>query len=262
MPTGPGWPAPSMNELEEERDFLLRSLTDLETERSAGDLDDADYVALRDGYTARAAAVLRELDDPTAGTPARGPAPHPPGRRRVRSLAGAGFAVAVAVGAGALMAGSSGQRLPGDPGSGSITATGPSADLQRARLLVQEGRTLDAIKVYDSVLAVDPDQPEALTYRGWFVFLAGRRAETPELVAELTGRGLAAIDRAIVADPTYPDPHFFRGLVMLEDRGDPAAAVAEMRAFLASGPPAQYVPKAEEVLRLGLAQLEGGAPPG
>ena len=61
--------------LEEQRDFLLGSLDDLERERAAGDIDEADYEALRDDYTARAAAVLRALDDggarfavgPTAG---------------------------------------------------------------------------------------------------------------------------------------------------------------------------------------------------
>src|SRR5690606_37957028 len=40
--------------LEEQRDFLLRSLDDLEREREAGDLDDDDYQALKDDYTARA----------------------------------------------------------------------------------------------------------------------------------------------------------------------------------------------------------------
>ena len=51
-----------MAELEEERAFLLRSLDDLDRERDAGDLDEHDYVKLRDGYTARATAVLRELE--------------------------------------------------------------------------------------------------------------------------------------------------------------------------------------------------------
>ena len=46
-------------ELEEERRFLLRSLDDLEREHEAGDVDDRDYETLQDGYTVRAAAVLR-----------------------------------------------------------------------------------------------------------------------------------------------------------------------------------------------------------
>ena len=53
-------------ELEEERDFLLRSLDDLEAERTAGELDEDDYRNLKDGYTARAAEVLRALDEDRA----------------------------------------------------------------------------------------------------------------------------------------------------------------------------------------------------
>ena len=49
--------------LEEERDFLLTSLRDLELEREAGDIDELDHARLRDDYTARAAAVLRALED-------------------------------------------------------------------------------------------------------------------------------------------------------------------------------------------------------
>lgn len=52
--------------LEEEREFFLRSLQDLEAERAAGDIDEVDYLALRDDYTARAAEVLRQLSAPAS----------------------------------------------------------------------------------------------------------------------------------------------------------------------------------------------------
>ena len=63
-------PAPSRRELdpdalaalEEERDFLLRSLRDLEREHDVGDVDDHDYEVLKDDYTARAATVLRSIE--------------------------------------------------------------------------------------------------------------------------------------------------------------------------------------------------------
>ena len=48
--------------LEEERDFLLRSLRDLDAEHDAGDIDDVDYETLRDDYTVRTAVVLRALE--------------------------------------------------------------------------------------------------------------------------------------------------------------------------------------------------------
>jgi hypothetical protein len=37
--------------LEDERNFLLDSLRDVERERSAGDIDDEDYATLKSGYT-------------------------------------------------------------------------------------------------------------------------------------------------------------------------------------------------------------------
>ena len=49
--------------LEEEREFLLRSIADLEREHDAGDIDDADFEALRDDYTTRTAEVLRAIDE-------------------------------------------------------------------------------------------------------------------------------------------------------------------------------------------------------
>ena len=52
-----------VNALTEERDFFLRSLRDLETERQAGDIDEVDYRALKDDYTTRAAATIRRLDE-------------------------------------------------------------------------------------------------------------------------------------------------------------------------------------------------------
>lgn len=252
-------------ELREKRDFLLRSLEDLEREREAGDLDEADYLSLRESYTARAATVLRALEGHGApgsvGTPEDSDvqaahAVSPPRRRWVRpALATAGVG-AVAVMAGVLMAGSAGERLPGDPSSGALTATGPSTALQRARLLIGENKTLEAIKEYDKVLREDPRQPEALAYRGWLLRLAGRSADNRALMDS----GLAFVDRAVAADPTYPDAHFFRGFILYQDRGDAAGAVAEFRAFLDNDPPEAMVPIVQDVLRRALADVAAAAP--
>src|SRR5579864_9577254 len=81
-----------------ERDFLLNSLTDLEAERSAGDIAEHDSAALKDDYTVRAAEVLRAIDQLTQdeqpqSAPSTGSAPRPR-RSRWRPLAwGAGVAV-------------------------------------------------------------------------------------------------------------------------------------------------------------------------
>ena len=52
-----GWTEREM--LEEQLDFLLDSLRDLEREREADDINEDDYSALRDDYVARAAAISR-----------------------------------------------------------------------------------------------------------------------------------------------------------------------------------------------------------
>ncbi len=54
---------------DEQVEFLLGSLRDLEAERAAGDIDEQDYSTLKDDYTVRAAAALRASADaplPTA----------------------------------------------------------------------------------------------------------------------------------------------------------------------------------------------------
>ena len=53
----------SREELEEEREFLLRSLDDLDSELVAGNIDPDSYRKLHDDYTARASAIIRSLDD-------------------------------------------------------------------------------------------------------------------------------------------------------------------------------------------------------
>jgi cytochrome c-type biogenesis protein CcmH/NrfF len=169
-------------------------------------------------------------------------------RRLRRPIAWGGAVGACAVAAGLFVATSAGERLPGDPAAGSITQTGPSANLARARALVGEGKVADAIKVYDDVIAADPRNAEALAYRGWLVRLAGKQADDPTLV----DKGLAFVERAVAADPRYPDARFFKGMILFEDKRDPAAAVPEFRAFLGSNPPPEMVPMVEDVLRRAL----------
>ncbi|HVM06330.1 MAG TPA: hypothetical protein VM242_14280 [Acidimicrobiales bacterium] len=291
-----------MSALEEDRDFLLRSLEDLEREREAGDLDESDYVALKEDYTARAAAVLRalaadpEAADPAgreaagpaepgpagagpprgteggdghvaAGVPAGGPqarrrlsdrAPTGGGRSRWRPVAVGAVLLAFASAAGLLVARSAGERLPGDPATGEIAATGPSSEnadeLAVARDLIGEGRTLDAIKAYDRILERDPEQPEALAYRGWLLRLAGKAAGDTSLV----DKGMEFIERAVAADPGYPDARFFRAFVNYQDRRDPAAAVPDLRAYLAGESPPEMRPVVEDLLRRALADAERG----
>lgn len=225
-------------ELLEERDFLLRSLRDLDAELAAGELSEADYAQLHDQYTARTAAVLRALEE--GGTQAdadRFARAAGPGRwmRWVAVL------LVLAMVAGYGVASVAGERGADDALTGTV-AESEADPLDRAARLLGEGRAADALRVYDEVLAADPDNAEALAYRGWVLHLAG-----------LSKEGLVSIDRAVAVAPTYPDARFFRGFIRLRVVGDPAGAVEDLRAFLANDPPAERVPAVEGLLREALA---------
>jgi tetratricopeptide (TPR) repeat protein len=209
----------SQPQVDEEREFVERSLEDLERERAAGDLSDRDYERLRAHYEARAAGAVGP------GVPAARR------RGRARSVAVVLSVVALAVAAGLFVADVSGQRLDDEALSGSIRQ-GVSGDLARARSLVRAGDVLEAIKLYDRIIEEDPRQPEALANRGWLLRLAGRQASDPGLV----DRGEAFVDRALAADPAYAEAHFFKGMILFEDRGRAADAVPELEAFLRLAP--------------------------
>ena len=134
--------AGELAELEERRRFLLDSLRDLEREREAGDIEEADYLSLRDDYTARAAAVLEEIErhqEPDPGR-ARGDRLRAPAGRKVRSDARRSKARARA----ALQSGR--QRARAAPQSGKQRAgkprarAAPQSGRQRARAAPQSGR--------------------------------------------------------------------------------------------------------------------------
>ncbi len=102
--------------LEEQRDFLLRSLTDLDREHDAGDLDDHDHAELRDDYTARAAEVIRAIDEQhDAFADAKRP------RSLGRTLAWVAGVALFAVVSGVMVASAMGARKAGESASGGIT---------------------------------------------------------------------------------------------------------------------------------------------
>jgi hypothetical protein len=216
-------------ELEEERSFLLRSLDDLDREHEAGDIDDTDYATLRDGYTARAAAVLRAIESQQAALPPKRP-------RRVGRIVGWSAAVvAVAVLAGILVAWASGDRLPGDTSSGDI-AESVTSKLAEARSL-QSSDLKGAVQRYDEVLKVEPDNAEALAYRGWLVALVGSQANATDLIQT----GEASLQRAMQVAPTYADPFCFEAIVRFRMFNDAAGASAPVNRCLTLHPPQEVL---------------------
>ncbi len=239
--------------LEEQRQFLLRSLDDLEAEKDAGDLDDADYEALKDDYTARAAEVLRALDEQRqAFAQARRP------QKRGRLVAIAAAVLVVALGAGFLVANTSGQRRPGDTISGGVTtapgASGPSTGIQDCITAFQGKAPVEGIKCFDRLIKANPADGSAYTYRGWLLWNVGNQGGQPELVASAKGD----LAKAVEVEPKLVDPHIFLAIIANRE-GDNATAGAELDRVDALGGPPQGMDPLVNQLRSSVAA--GGAAP-
>lgn len=210
-----------------EQQFLLRSLRDLDNEREAGDIDDADYAALRDGYIARTAAITRELKGIEAATPVVK-------RGWLRRILVVVCVIAVAAGAGIWVARQSGQRLPGQSASGAIEQS-TSGLLATARQLnfSDPGK---AIELYTQVLKLEPDNPEALTYRSWILALTARAA-TGNVKQLALVTAVNDLMRAQKVDDQYPDAHCFLGIVYFRFLNSASLAKPQLDTCRAMNPP-------------------------
>ncbi|CAB4682376.1 MAG: hypothetical protein F2650_06610 [Actinobacteria bacterium] len=214
-------------DLRHEQQFLLRSLRDLDNERAAGDIDDADYAALRDGYIARTAVITRELEGVVVESPMVA-------RNWLRRIVVVAVVLAVGAGAGVGVARQSGQRLPGQSASGGIEQSS-SGLLSSARQLnfSDPGK---AIELYTQVLKLEPDNAEALTYRSWILALTARAATgSVKQLALVTA--VKDLMRAQEVDPEYPDAHCFLGIVYFRFLSNASLAKPQLDTCKAMNPP-------------------------
>lgn len=210
-----------MNDAEEERRFLSRSLADLDRELAAGDIDEGDYDTLAAQYTARLAAVLRPRDLQAGATV------HSAKRSNWHRAGWLGAIAAVAILAGVTVAQFSGSRTSGQSITGDIRQA-TSEKLVSCLDLASTGALLDAVRCYDGVLVEEPSNVEARTYRGWSLVRAGDD--------RLLGAGERDLSQAVSLDPTYPDARAFHAVV-LNQLKRPKEAQAELAAFDALNPP-------------------------
>ena len=214
--------------LEEERAFLLRSIRDLDAERAAGDVDERDHAALRDGYVARAAAVLKELEGGRRAVAAR------QGRPVWQMLAVVAVTLAVAIGIGLFVAGSAGQRLPGQSLTGGQEIDEVTRKLAEASQLLGTDQPA-ARQKYQEVLAVDPQNVEALTYTAWLSVLDGDNRKDQSLIA----KGMDDLRAVTAIDDTYADAHCFLAVAAgrFLQPADVDVATSEGQACLDAGAP-------------------------
>jgi len=223
--------------LEEERDFLLRSLEDLEREYAAGDVDDSDFEELKDDYTARAAAVIRAIEDRTEAVKSLRPQ-----RNWQRTALGLVLVGAMAVGASWVVFRNAGTRAPGQGLTGDIRQDSSNLILQaqgltgQAQASLQAGDSAKAIKqfesavqTYDKALEISPENVQALTYRGWVLHTIALSSE-PSVAAEFDRQALEYLNEAIAIDPLYSDARVFRA-ILERNAGDFAAAKVDLDAI-------------------------------
>jgi tetratricopeptide (TPR) repeat protein len=252
--------------LEEERDFLLRSLDDLEREHQAGDVDDDDYQALKDDYTARAADALRAIDARREAVESARPA-----RSTARSWLIAATVIVGAMAAGWLVMAASGDRGPGDTVTGDIRESSID-ELARANRYVAEAQAAlqagdsaaavdayrSAIDAYDRALDIQPDNVEAMTYRGWLLHNLALQAGGGEAAADLDAASLQWLTQAVDTDPTYPDARIFRA-ILLDGAGQPEQALADLDAVDPDSLPPAMAGMVESLrARLGTAAAQPG----
>lgn len=251
-------------ELEGEREFLLRSLDDLEVEHDSGGIDDESYRRLHEDYTARAAATIRALRDGADERPA--PAPR---RRRRRVLIAAGV-VAFAALAGVALAAALGARLPGQTSSGNAQGNSPASlsSAQRrqqlqaqvaknpldvpgrlllAQFLEADNNAAGALAQYDAVTKIQPTNADAEAQAGRLLEVTAQAApanDAPALVASARSR----LDHALQLDPNLADAYFFRSIVLANEYQDFAAAQNDLQHYLVLAPNGQFVGQAEQLL--------------
>ncbi|HWW44268.1 MAG TPA: hypothetical protein VN180_04285 [Acidimicrobiia bacterium] len=256
--------APGRADLEAERDFLFRSLDDLEVEHSTGDIDDEAYQRLHDDYTARAAAVLRSLRDEVDARP-EDAAPNL--RRRILIIAGV---AAFAVLSGVALAFALGARLPGQTSSGNNQASGSvpqttAARIQQldaaiarnpsdvtSRLLLAQYLEADnnlpgALQQYDAILKIQPMNFVAEAQEGRVLYLTSESG-TASQAAYLDGLARADLDKAISLDPQYPDAHFFRAIVLAFEYQDYLGAQDDLQHYLVLAPNGQFADQVRALL--------------
>ena len=242
--------------LEDQRDFLMRSLDDAEREHDAGDLSDDDHRVLVTRDQARLAEVEAELevlgfaavpdatDEGTSAGADTGAEAETP-RRRFSPWRAAGIGASlllIATGVVILVAHALSPRLPGQPSSGSISLPVEQQierQLTQAQSLNNRNDPEGAIELYNKVLSEDPSDPEALADAGWLQWNIGSASK----VTSLTRIGRAEVTKAVQVAPSYYQGHLYLGLIEENQDHNDAGAVAQFDQFLADSPPSAELPQ-------------------
>jgi tetratricopeptide (TPR) repeat protein len=272
---GEGGRAPTEDQrwsLNDQREFLLRSLEDAEAEQVAGDLTQADYDVLTSRDRLRLAEVEADLaalgplsagpDDPSSAAPDTEAAPVSAEARRRGRLRRVGIVAAcllIATGVIILVDHALSPALPGQPLSGSVTLSKVKLiedELIEAGTLNNDGDLKASLQLYDKVLSDDPTDPDALAASGWLEWNAG----TADRSRSVEAAGRSAEKKAIQVAPTYYAGHLYLGLILYNQDHNLTAAIAQFTAFLADSPSKAEVKSVAQLVAAAYVQAKQPVP--
>jgi tetratricopeptide (TPR) repeat protein len=247
---------PQEDPLEDERQSLLRALRDLAEDRAVGRLPEEAYRELRTETEGRAVAVLKALErrdghgDLRAGLRELRARPQVAGSPARRAAIAAALIAVTAVVVAPLLAGAVRGRdaeapITGDVGQSPVAffeqrvsdhPNDVAARLDLAEAYLAGGDTAGALRQYEAVLDIDPENAEALAQIGRLLFQAGR-----------PGAARKAVDRALEIDPHYPEALYYRGVILQSLHRD-GKAIDTYRAYLDAAPFGAYREDVQERL--------------
>lgn len=256
--------------LRERKRRLLRNLKELEAERAAGRVAQADYVALRERDQEEAARVIQQLEnveaDPKSGRRASrkqaGPGgsvpPVLPARQRAARVAAWAGGVMVF---GAVLAFTMSRAITSRAPGGSITGTMPGgpdpadarlAELERiisrdssqlkalleaGHLLLQRQRLDEAARLTLRAVQIDSLSPEAHAHVAMLLMAEASGHENPDSARAVLGWAIEEIDRSLRIKPDFAEGWLFKGMIYLQGAQDRDAAIAAWEQYLKIAPP-------------------------
>ncbi|MFZ0171042.1 MAG: hypothetical protein WAL04_05095 [Acidimicrobiales bacterium] len=251
-------PAPGTRaELLDEAEHVRKSLEDLDREHGAGELDGADYESLRANYEERAALIEAALEGvappgPNESTRSETATGARPGARRwlasPKHRMVFGWSAAGCFALAALLVSLSLAKVApfaSAPPTTLSVADQVRIELAEAGVLASNKQLVQAVAVYDRVLALDPEQPEALADGGWIVRLAGLSDDSKRVVAG----GDDEIAAAVRVAPGYALARAYDGVALYDDAHSPNAAATEFTAMLDDDPSAALVDSVRSTAR-------------
>ena len=185
------------NFVAEQKEFLLKSLQELDQELESGNLSSDDHDMLVRRYT-------RELADITESEKAASSGQQSKKGYRTKALLWSLGVVLLGVVAGITVSQTSGDRSEGESITGSIRKSVNTQISEAQMLLGNRDRWGEAIEIFDQVLEVQPSNVEAMTYRSWLNYQSGADADIQ----------IAAWEEVLVLEPSYPDALVFISIAL------------------------------------------------